>query len=127
MPEKTTTIDEVRTRRLVIEDKDGVGKIVLMTTPEGDPAIGLFDRNGVVRLQLLILDGDAPKVLLTDSQGNGRLQIGVDAKDSAGMAIFHDNDRPWLLFTTDGHRNYLMCLFDRDEEMKPTWVGQVAP
>src|SRR5215207_929087 len=111
MSADSNVADEIRARRLIIEDAEGNSKIILGTTPEGHPGIGLRDQNGVIRMQLIVLDGNSPKVLLTDSAGNGRVQVMVDEHDSAGISIFHDNDRPWLLFTTDGHRNYIMCLF----------------
>lgn len=119
--------DEIRARRLVIEDQNEKGRIILTTTPDGDPAIVLRDANGVMRLQLLILDGDEPKVLLTDRQGNGRLQLVVGGEDSASITMFHNNDNPWFFCSTDGYKHYVLCLFDREGEWKVNWSAQLEP
>ena len=122
-----TVFNELRVRRLVIEDKDGEGKIILMTTPDGSLAIGLRDTEGQVRLQLILLDGTEPKVLLTDNERKGRVQLTVDVRRNAGVTVFHDNDRPWFTANTDGHHHYFLCVFDRENEFVPTWVGQIEP
>jgi hypothetical protein len=127
MSEGNSRFNEVRLRRLVVEDGDGTPKIVMTTTPDRAPVIALLNDEGEIRLQIVMLDGIEPKILLSDSQGRGRVQMTIDAQDNAGITIFHDNDRPWLFCSTDGYRHYVMCLFDREKELTPTWVAQLTP
>ena len=124
MSEGNSRFNEVRLRRLVVEDGNGNPKIVMTTTGDRAPVIALLNAEGEIRLQLVMLDGIEPKILLSDREGRGRLQMTIDEHDNAGITMFHDNDRPWFFCSTDGHRNYVMCLFDREKEFAPTWVAQ---
>lgn len=74
--ENVDVTEELRTRRLVIEDQNG-GHRVLITTVRGQPALVMLDENGKGRISLAILKS-GPSLDLLDSNGRNRLSLFQD-------------------------------------------------
>lgn len=84
--------DELRARRLVLVDANGLTRAAIAVTETGVPLFNLWDANGKVRLQIG-LESDAARLLLIDEAGITRAALrqggrfggsGLDIQDEKG-------------------------------------------
>ncbi len=95
------TLEEVRTRRLVIEDEAGKVRAGLYVTKDG-AALGLYDEAGKGRA-LMGVAKDGAALGLFDEAGRGRAGIEV-TNDGAALALCDEagRDRARMNVTKDG-------------------------
>lgn len=94
--------DEVRTRRLVVEDSAGAGRAIL--DADNGPMLYLFDDAGKARVGLGV-DRVGPSLNLFDNAGEIRVGLGVGFaadKDVPGLSLSTGKTRFWLVVGKDG-------------------------
>ena len=70
-----TCIEEIRTRRLVVEDSEGRDRVVIGDSDQGFPSMTFLDRQGVARLVVETLEDGSPILTMQDCKGVTRVTL----------------------------------------------------
>lgn len=78
--------DDLRARRLVIEDDAGRSRIVLQTT-RGQPSVTLHDAADVPRLVLMLTENGQVALGMNDARERACVALGVGEKGLSGLKL----------------------------------------
>ncbi|MGH7400449.1 MAG: hypothetical protein ACRELW_23245 [Candidatus Rokuibacteriota bacterium] len=95
----TTNPDEVKTRRLVITDREGRGRAVLVVDESDRTRLSLADREGATTADLTVTPGQSAALSL--SRAGAQAQLAA-AGDTSQLSVGARGQRGWLLAAPNG-------------------------
>ncbi|MGH7384559.1 MAG: hypothetical protein ACREKG_05210 [Candidatus Rokuibacteriota bacterium] len=95
----TTNPDEVKTRRLVITDREGRGRAVLVVDESDRTRLSLADREGATTADLTVTPGQSAALSL--SRAGAQAQLAA-AGDTSQLSVGARGQRGWLLAAPTG-------------------------
>jgi hypothetical protein len=88
--------NEVRTRALVVVDKEGKPRMDLRVAVDDSMHLALMDREGLNRISLSVLSHQGSHVMLMDQDGRARVGLSVLADGRPGLSLYDGAAKPQL-------------------------------
>ena len=121
---------EIRTNRLVLQDKQGRARIILSGDDGSGPGVTIFNENGIPRIELFIDHEGKPNIVLIDEDNACRGQVTMD-DDGIKLRLIDEEQQfcsavvvgwkgPKLVrYDPYGGRIYSQTLCEEVEDSKP--------
>lgn len=106
---------------LMMRDRNGTGRIVLMIEQNGVASMQLTGEQRIGGLSMWVNRPANSGFTMRDEKGNKRASITVDDSATASLYLNNTKDGPGIVLLVDGNDEPAMASFDKDG--KPIWVA----